>query len=156
MSAKAIQEATGKELLNKFLNSTAIRSRFVSVDEKTNLNDLFQQISWLREEKLVIKPDQLIKRRGKLGLIKVGTDFNGVKEFIHNFTQKEFQVSFLGNYLGEISHGLFIFFRSDRLSEDSETLSSNLLYLINLTKKLTYASILIELVIPFYFIIKAG
>ncbi|UXI21134.1 ovochymase-2 [Sarcoptes scabiei] len=92
MSAKAIQEATGKELLNKFLNSTAIRSRFVSVDEKTNLNDLFQQISWLREEKLVIKPDQLIKRRGKLGLIKVGTDFDGVKEFIHNFTQKEFQI----------------------------------------------------------------
>ena len=29
-----------------------------------------------------MKPDQLIKRRGKLGLIKLNTDLNGVKEWI--------------------------------------------------------------------------
>ena len=28
------------------------------------------------------KPDQMIKRRGKLGLIKVGTDFAGAKAWI--------------------------------------------------------------------------
>ena len=33
-------------------------------------------------QKLVAKPDQMIKRRGKLGLIKVGTDFAGAKAWI--------------------------------------------------------------------------
>jgi len=40
-----------------------------------------------------VKPDQLIKRRGKLGLIKAGTDLAGVKEWLGNKLEKEFQVS---------------------------------------------------------------
>nr|CAD7614115.1 unnamed protein product [Timema genevievae] len=34
------------------------------------------------DKRLVVKPDQLIKRRGKLGLIKVNVDLNSVKEWI--------------------------------------------------------------------------
>ena len=33
-------------------------------------------------QKLVVKPDQLIKRRGKLGLIKVNVDFPTVKSWV--------------------------------------------------------------------------
>jgi len=33
-------------------------------------------------QKLVAKPDQLIKRRGKLGLVKVNVDFEGAKQWI--------------------------------------------------------------------------
>lgn len=33
-------------------------------------------------QSLVAKPDQLIKRRGKLGLIKVKTDYAGAKQWI--------------------------------------------------------------------------
>ena len=43
-------------------------------------------------QKLVVKPDQLIKRRGKLGLIKAGTDLAGVKDWLTNKLGKEFQV----------------------------------------------------------------
>jgi len=32
--------------------------------------------------KLVVKPDQLIKRRGKLGLIKINADLNEVKSWV--------------------------------------------------------------------------
>ena len=39
------------------------------------------------------KPDQLIKRRGKLGLIKAGADINGIKEWLGNKLGKEFHVS---------------------------------------------------------------
>ena len=33
-------------------------------------------------QKLVVKPDQLIKRRGKLGLIKVNASFGEVKTWV--------------------------------------------------------------------------
>lgn len=44
-------------------------------------------------QKLVVKPDQLIKRRGKLGLIKVGTDLAGVKTWVDERMNKDQQVS---------------------------------------------------------------
>lgn len=51
MSAKAISEASGKGLLNKFLNSSAVsKSRFVSVPEKCNINDLLADNPWLKTE----------------------------------------------------------------------------------------------------------
>ena len=43
-------------------------------------------------QKLVVKPDQLIKRRGKLGLIKAGVDLQGVQEWLKNKLNKDFQV----------------------------------------------------------------
>jgi ATP citrate (pro-S)-lyase len=43
---------------------------------------------------LVVKPDQLIKRRGKLGLIKVNTDLSGVKEWVSERMGKDQQVKF--------------------------------------------------------------
>lgn len=42
-----------------------------------------------------MKPDQLIKRRGKLGLLKVNTDFNGVKEWLSEKRGKEVQVKII-------------------------------------------------------------
>lgn len=47
MSAKPILEVTGKDLLNKFLTPTAVPSRFVSVNEKTNLANLGNEYPWL-------------------------------------------------------------------------------------------------------------
>ena len=44
-------------------------------------------------QKLVVKPDQLIKRRGKLGLIKVNTDINDAKEWIQERIGKETKVN---------------------------------------------------------------
>ena len=94
MSAKAIREALGKDLLNRFLmpNSQVIPSRFVSVNEKTNLIDLANQHPWLQTQALVVKPDQLIKRRGKLGLVKVNTNLDGVRDFINGHMLKDIQV----------------------------------------------------------------
>lgn len=46
-----------------------------------------------QHQKLVVKPDQLIKRRGKLGLILVNSDFNGVKDWVTQRLGKDTQVS---------------------------------------------------------------
>ncbi len=43
----------------------------------------------------MVKPDQLIKRRGKLGLIKVNVNLQGAKDFIQENLGKEISVSFI-------------------------------------------------------------
>ncbi|KAL7632796.1 UNVERIFIED_CONTAM: hypothetical protein RMT77_016862 [Armadillidium vulgare] len=93
MSAKAIREETGKRLLNKNLSSGVFAPcRFVSVDENTDWQKILAENPWLQNEKLVAKPDQLIKRRGKLGLIKVGATFEEAKEWILQRMGKDQQV----------------------------------------------------------------
>jgi len=50
MSAKAIREATGKDLLNKFLKGSANKSRFAVVNEDSNIEDVISQNPWLKQE----------------------------------------------------------------------------------------------------------
>lgn len=83
MSAKAIREATGKDIINRNLkDSGSAPSRFAAVDAKTDWADLLAKHPWLGTEKLVAKPDQLIKRRGKLGLLAVNKSFDEIKKWI--------------------------------------------------------------------------
>lgn len=50
MSAKAIREATGKDMLNRLLNSSAgaARCNFAAVDETTNWDQLVASNPWLK------------------------------------------------------------------------------------------------------------
>ncbi|XP_015598559.1 ATP-citrate synthase [Cephus cinctus] len=91
MSAKAIREATGKDLINRKLENgtNAAKCRFVPIDEKTNWATVVADNPWLKTEKLVVKPDQLIKRRGKLGLIKVNADLPTVQKWIADRINKD-------------------------------------------------------------------
>ncbi|XP_035260855.1 ATP-citrate synthase isoform X1 [Anguilla anguilla] len=85
MSAKAISEQTGKEFLYKYIcTSAAVQNRFryASVTKETDWERLTQDHPWLLTERLVVKPDQLIKRRGKLGLVGVDLDLAGVREWL--------------------------------------------------------------------------
>ncbi|KAG7209716.1 hypothetical protein KM043_011351 [Ampulex compressa] len=94
MSAKAIQEATGKDLINRKLSAgtRVAKCRYVTVTEKTNWTDIVIEHPWLTTQKLVVKPDQLIKRRGKLGLIKVNADLATVQSWIMERMNKDQQV----------------------------------------------------------------
>ncbi|CAF4637082.1 unnamed protein product [Rotaria sp. Silwood1] len=101
MSTKAIYEATGKKLLNKYLGSTAAECRCVNIDADTNWNELIEKNCWLENEHLVVKPDQLIKRRGKLGLIKGDVTLQGAKDFIVETLGKEISI---GHITGKLKH----------------------------------------------------
>ncbi|XP_047214791.1 ATP-citrate synthase-like [Girardinichthys multiradiatus] len=95
MSAKAISEQTGKEYLYKYIcTSTPVQNRFcyANVTAETDFQRLTQDHPWLLTERLVVKPDQLIKRRGKLGLFGVNLDLNGVKEWLKPHLMKETMV----------------------------------------------------------------
>lgn len=48
MSAKAISEASGKTILNKFLGDVAATCLVASVDENTSFNQLINENSWLK------------------------------------------------------------------------------------------------------------
>jgi len=103
MSAKAIREATGKELINKYLeggNETGTqKSRFASVTESTDWSQLVVEHPWLESTPLVVKPDQLIKRRGKLGLIAVNKNFQQVKQWVNERMGKDQKI---GNAVGKL------------------------------------------------------
>lgn len=95
MSAKAISEQTGKEFLYKHICTTAAvqnRFRYANVTTETDWERLVQDHPWLLTERLVVKPDQLIKRRGKLGLVGVNLDLKGVKEWLKPHIMKETMV----------------------------------------------------------------
>jgi ATP citrate (pro-S)-lyase len=58
------------------------------------LNIIEQTHPWLLTDKLVVKPDQLIKRRGKSGLLLLNSDWQQVKEWITEKAGKEIKVNF--------------------------------------------------------------
>ncbi|XP_069093763.1 ATP-citrate synthase isoform X1 [Pleurodeles waltl] len=92
MSAKAISEQTGKEFLYKYIcTSAAVQNRFkyARVTYDTDWNRLVQEHPWLLTEPLVVKPDQLIKRRGKLGLVGVNLNLDQVKSWLKPRLGKE-------------------------------------------------------------------
>ena len=43
-------------------------------------------------QRLIVKPDQLVKRRGKLGLVKVDTDISGVREWLSEHMGRELEI----------------------------------------------------------------
>jgi ATP citrate (pro-S)-lyase len=74
MSAKAVREYHGKKLLARHIHARSngahhVDDRSVLVTPTTDLDDVVVQEPWLLQETLVVKPDQLIKRRGKAGLV---------------------------------------------------------------------------------------
>lgn len=102
MSSKAIQEAVGKRILSNNLPSNlAANCQLVAIDETTNIDQLPLQHPWLLNTPLVVKPDQLIKRRGKLGLIKVNANFQQCKQWILERLNKDVTI---GAATGKLKH----------------------------------------------------
>lgn len=93
MSAKAISEADGKSLLTKCLpNCSYVKNKFAVVVNGSNWDEILKRNPWISTERLVVKPDQLIKRRGKLGLIHVNATAEQAREWIAERMGKEIKV----------------------------------------------------------------
>nr|UEK51402.1 ATPCL-like protein [Parasacculina yatsui] len=103
MSAKGISEASGKDILNRHLDGVSGLKpcRFAAVSSDTDWQQLLKQEPWLSTEKLVVKPDQMIKRRGKLGLMKVGVDAETAQAWINDKSSSPTQI---GKSLGTLRH----------------------------------------------------
>jgi ATP citrate (pro-S)-lyase len=89
---KAIREADGMRMMARLLKEYSngkheVSEKVVSIAPDTDLAKLQNQNPWLKTEKLVVKPDQLIKRRGKNKLVLVNASFDQAKEWIKEKTK---------------------------------------------------------------------
>eukprot|EP00611_Tribonema_gayanum_P029657 TRINITY_DN8005_c0_g1_i1.p1 TRINITY_DN8005_c0_g1~~TRINITY_DN8005_c0_g1_i1.p1 ORF type:complete len:170 (-),score=44.88 TRINITY_DN8005_c0_g1_i1:161-670(-) len=99
MSAKSIREFHGKQLVSKHLAEYSagqhdLESRVVQITA-SSLEDVAAVEAanpWLLTTPLVVKPDQLIKRRGKAGLLAVNKTWPEVQEWIKARMGKEQKV----------------------------------------------------------------
>lgn len=91
MTRRKIREYDAKKLLMEALSQQglAIGWKGVLIAPETDPHTLTQEHPWLRSESLVVKPDQLFGKRGKLGLIAVNKNFDQVQEFIHKHRNTE-------------------------------------------------------------------
>jgi ATP citrate (pro-S)-lyase len=97
MSAKAVREYHGKKLIARHVRDLSagnhvMDDRSVLILPKTDLSSLPEIETWLNDALLVVKPDQLIKRRGKAGLVGVKLDWEAVQNWISDRMEKEIQV----------------------------------------------------------------
>lgn len=103
MSQKAIREFDGKRLLTKYFSEKAkeyqLDNRFVHIGSSTVISDLAHHHPWLNNTKLVAKPDQLIKRRGKLGLVKLNATWEEAQAWVAERRGKEIQVEIVSGVL---------------------------------------------------------
>lgn len=106
--AKALREYDGKILLHdcmvrllasdKEQESSCLQTlqlqpfQSVSIRAKTDLRDLIWKQPWLEKQSLVVKPDQLIKRRGKLGLVGINKTLGEVREWLEERMDKQIQI----------------------------------------------------------------
>jgi ATP citrate (pro-S)-lyase len=105
MSAKAIREYHGKKLVSKWLPSYSqsvsynledrallITPNALRPEDPSSFDALATQNPWVLETKLVVKPDQLIKRRGKAGLLAINKTWPEVVAWIKERMNKECKV----------------------------------------------------------------
>eukprot|EP00056_Hartaetosiga_gracilis_P009079 m.130072 g.130072 ORF g.130072 m.130072 type:complete len:1078 (+) comp13055_c2_seq4:64-3297(+) len=95
MSAKAITEADGKRILKENLPSHCPGKNNIfcaSFGKDSDWEKVLAENPFLKEKKLVAKPDQLIKRRGKLGLVKINLEFDGAKEWVNEKMNSEIKI----------------------------------------------------------------
>lgn len=102
MSAKAVREYHGKKLVSRWLSSYSdtvkydLEDRAILITAETlatiSFDNLPTENAWLLNTKLVVKPDQLIKRRGKAGLLGINKSWPEVVQWIQDRMNKEQQV----------------------------------------------------------------
>jgi ATP citrate (pro-S)-lyase len=106
MAQKAIREADGKNMIARLLKeytngAYTIENKFLSIGPQTDLKKLPSTYKGLAKEKLVVKPDQLIKRRGKNKLLLLNTDWKEAEKWIKERMSKPVTV---GTVTGILDH----------------------------------------------------
>lgn len=112
MSAKAIREYHGKKLVSRWIKNYSdsiaydLEDRAILISpnaanpgDPNSFESLPIDNPWLKDTKLVVKPDQLIKRRGKAGLLAINKTWPEVKEWIVERINKECKVEVVSGIL---------------------------------------------------------
>ncbi|MBW2561000.1 MAG: ATPase [Deltaproteobacteria bacterium] len=112
MAEKGIREFDAKRMIAKGLTNFTksglkLETKQVLVSPDTDLDGLAGEYSWLENEKLVAKPDQLFGKRGKNNLLFVNKDWKEVKNWIKEHMNKEVTITqTTGETTGILTHFL--------------------------------------------------
>lgn len=106
MAQRAIREYDGKKMMARLLKEYSdgkyrIKNSFVQITPETDFRKLRKKYPWLLKQKLVVKPDQLIKRRGKNKLLLLNASFNDAEKWIKQRMNKNITVQ---NVTGKLTH----------------------------------------------------
>ena len=108
MAQRGIREFHGKKMMAKYWSEyfkglEKYDGKIVLIDPKTTMDDLAKQNPWLKKEKLVVKPDQLIGKRGKQNLILLNATFDAAKNWINERMNREITI---GKVTDKLAHFL--------------------------------------------------
>ena len=106
MAQRAVREYDGKQMIARLLKEYSngkyvVENKFVQVTPETDFKKLGEKHPWLLKEKLVVKPDQLIKRRGKNKLLLLNASFTDAEKWIKERMNKELTIQ---NTSGRLTH----------------------------------------------------
>ncbi|PIN73318.1 ATPase [Candidatus Woesearchaeota archaeon CG10_big_fil_rev_8_21_14_0_10_45_16] len=91
MARRKIREHDAKKIIADAIPELGFKS--VLITPETNVETLPERFHWLLQEKLTIKPDQLFGKRKKHGLVLIDAAFQGVKDFLQQYRNKEFTIN---------------------------------------------------------------
>ena len=92
MARVKIREYDAKKLIVENIKNIFLKHTAILVNQNTNLEQLLLQYSWLQEQKLVVKPDQLFGKRKKHNLVLINVTFEEVRQFIQEHINKEITI----------------------------------------------------------------
>jgi ATP-citrate lyase beta-subunit len=108
MAQRGIREYHGKKMMAKywseyFKDLEKYEGKIALIDPQTNMDELAKQNPWLKTEKLVVKPDQLIGKRGKHNLILLNATFEEAKNWLIERMNKDVTI---GKVTDKLTHFL--------------------------------------------------
>jgi len=108
MAQRGIREFHGKKMMAKywpeyFKGLEKYDGKIALIDPQTTMDELAKQNPWLKKEKLVVKPDQLIGKRGKHNLILLDATFDEAKNWINERMNREITI---GKVTDKLTHFL--------------------------------------------------
>lgn len=107
MAQRGIREYDAKRMLAKYLpdylKDFSYRGEIALVSPETDLDSLAAENPWLITKKLVVKPDQLFGKRGKLGLVLLDATWNEARAYLRENMGSE---AVVGGVAGRLTHFL--------------------------------------------------
>lgn len=96
MAQKSIYEYDAKQLiakeLVKYYEDFDYHNKLAVITPEVNIDTLINENPWMKTDKLVAKPDQLFGKRGKANLLLLNADTKGLKAFVNEKLNKEFEI----------------------------------------------------------------
>ncbi len=120
MAQRGIREADAKSIIAKNLSAFSegmlrYHGLVALVTPGTDLGEFPEEHRWVKEMKLVVKPDQLFGKRGKHGLVLVDASWDDAKRWIQERRGKEVTI---GKAVGPLTHFLVEPFTPHREDEE--------------------------------------